>query len=131
MSLTAYVQTQGPQGASGPGVYAFVAGDQGTNLATPTVFGAEVYTLTNNPSVFRCVASAPIGYVMNVRITDLTAGGTVLLVVSTNSTSPVALTGNFVPLSATPRLYSVEGYLSGAVPSTGTIGHCYSAYVEA
>ena len=131
MSLTAFIQTQGPQGPKGPGVYALVTGDQSTNLATPTVFGVEQFTFSNNPSVFRCVASAPTGYTMNVRITDLTAGGTVLLVVSTNSTSPVALTGNFVPLSATPRLYSVEGYLSGGVPNTGTIGHCYSAYVEA
>ena len=123
-----------PSGGGGPGAesFAIVAGSQSTDLTTPTVFGVKELSLATNPSTFSVVLSAPAGLTMNVRISDLTAGGVVLgTVVSTASTSPVALSMTFAPIDATPRVYSVEGYLSGGVPTPATPGYCYSAYVEA
>lgn len=120
-----------PAAPSGSGGSNSIAQSKNQTYQTvPEIFGIAPYALTNNPTTFRCVASAPNGYTMHVRVTDLTAGGTVKLDLTTASTSPTPLSGTFAPADATLRMYSVECYLSGGVPTSATLGACYGSYFE-
>ena len=121
-----------PSGGVGSSIarYPIAMSKNAAPLATPTVLGVAPYAILGTPVTFRCSASAPAGFTMNVRITDLTAGGAVLGTVSTASASPVALSVVIVFTDATLRSYSVEGFLSGGVPGANDIGYCYGSYVE-
>ena len=126
----------GPTGPTGPGAYSIAQTNSGTNYPHTTweVFGADPYTIDPDPlktRTFRCVAAAPLGFTTEVRLTDLSApNGAQLCSVTTNSTTPVALSVTFIPTDGTRRIYAVEVRVSGGSPSVSQRGYCYGSTIE-
>ena len=125
----------GPAGTPAENIFTLVAATSATSMPHTTfeVFGASERAIDSDGALtrtFYAVASAPAGFSVEVRLVDLTAGGTVLVTLTTASVSPVGLSGVFASADATMRVYSVETRVTGGVPADADRGYCYGAYVK-
>jgi hypothetical protein len=120
-----------PPGASD---YPLVSGEFPTTLPHTTyeIFGASEYVISTTAATreLKCVLSAPAGFTAQIQLVDLTAGGVVLLTLSTMNAAPTALSGAFVPTDGTARVYAVQVRVTGGVPVASDRAICYGAYMR-
>ncbi len=131
------VMASGVRGATGAGGIPLVTIAQTrvmTNYPHTTWSAIAAATLVLNTgatNTFKAVLAAPAGFTMNIRLCDLTAGGTQLVALSTSNTSLTSVSGTFTPTDNTNRIYTVEIKLSGTTqPSTTDIGVSWGSYIE-
>lgn len=120
-------------GGSGGGTI-YIAQSRNSTVFPHTTFVTAGMTQTSvsttGTKTFYAVMTAPSGYTIETRLTDITAGGNSLVSLMTTSTSPTTVSGTFSPADNSRRIYAVETRISGGSPTVNDIGFLYGTSIE-